>query len=228
MKPRLTFSFLTGSLLAVAGTGLVLVAQPAVAEEAADEIGEIVVEAPGAVKNHTSNAGGALRKVYPSDRAIEIGDLDLSLHKDVVELEVRIEDAAREVCRQLADLTPRLREPEPKCICLGLHRPVAGGSIGLALQGPQCPTLLVKNVVEAFDILFGRIEAANCPISAGAVLGDARRFLDNRSVFFRPSREDGADLALGHQDMLVSADSAVRKEFLDVEEAAGRPVHLVL
>ena len=116
MKPKPTFSFLTGSLLAVAATGIALESTPAIAQEAAEEIGEIVVKAPAVVTKRVARVDRTFRKVYEADRFIDLSDLDLSLYKDVMELEVRIENVAMEVCRQLADLKPRLQEPEPKCI----------------------------------------------------------------------------------------------------------------
>jgi UrcA family protein len=49
-------------------------------------------------------------------RSISYADLDLTLQADVVELQGRIDAAAKEVCEELADMFPEIRGPEPSCI----------------------------------------------------------------------------------------------------------------
>lgn len=115
MNTRVTFSFLSATLLAVVATGFFLKPDPAIAEQAAEETDEIVVQAPAAVKR-VVRVGRERGTVLELKLSISYADLDLRLHNDVVELEARINAAAREICKDLADITPRLEKPEPSCI----------------------------------------------------------------------------------------------------------------
>jgi UrcA family protein len=117
MNPRLTFSFVSAAFLALATIGLVFKSDPAIAQQATEGIEEIVVEAPAVVTTRAVGIGKeGHEKISELKHSIDYADLDLGLHKDVTELEVRIEAAAREVCEELADLDPRLTKPEPSCI----------------------------------------------------------------------------------------------------------------
>ena len=116
MNPRLTFPFLTGTLLAVAATGLVFTTDLAMAQQAADEMEEVAVEESGIVTTRAVRQGLVRNEAWELKRSINYADLDLRLHKDVTVLEMRIESAAKEVCEQLADFRPRLTEPDPSCV----------------------------------------------------------------------------------------------------------------
>ena len=116
MNPKLTFSFVSAALLALAVTALVFKTDPAIAQQAAEEvIEEIVVEAPAVVTRRV-RIGREQYEIWESRRSVSYADLDLKLQKDVAELEARIDAAAREVCEELADMFPQLRRPEPGCI----------------------------------------------------------------------------------------------------------------
>lgn len=116
MNPKLTFSFVSAALLALAATALVFKTDPAIAQQAAEEvIEEIVVQAPAVVTRRV-RVGRQQYEIWESRRSVSYADLDLKLQKDVAELEARIDATAREVCEELADMFPQLRRPEPGCI----------------------------------------------------------------------------------------------------------------
>ena len=111
MKPRLTFSFISAGFLALAATGLVFKTAPAIAQQAAEELEEIVVEAPIVrhVVARTTTPGGAKIETIGLSRRVSYADLDLSKHVDVIELETRIKSTAKESCEKLDDMFPLVK-----------------------------------------------------------------------------------------------------------------------
>jgi len=110
MNPRLTFSFVSAAFLAFATTGLVIKSDLAIAQQAAEEIEEIVVEAP--VNRHQVGGPailGARIEVIELNQRVSYADLDLSKQADVSELETRIKITAKESCEQLSDMFPTNR-----------------------------------------------------------------------------------------------------------------------
>ena len=107
MNPRLTFSFVSGAFLALAATGLVINPDPAIAQQAAEEImEEIVVEAPIVRRQVGRTAIGAKIEVIELKRRVGYADLDLSKDADVAKLKARIKTTAKESCEQLSDMFP--------------------------------------------------------------------------------------------------------------------------
>lgn len=107
MNPRLTFSFVSTAILTLAATGLVLKADPAVAQEVSEAIDEVVVEAPITVHQvGRASATGAKVELIELKRRVSYADLDLSKHADVIELENRVDTAAKESCEKLTTMYP--------------------------------------------------------------------------------------------------------------------------
>jgi UrcA family protein len=104
-----------------------LVPAPAVAQEAEreqareqrgqerQEIEEIVVEAPTVVRR-TVRRGRNVYELTELSRQVSYADLDLTRTADVSALEGRIDEAANQVCEELADMFPPLDRPERRCI----------------------------------------------------------------------------------------------------------------
>ena len=107
MNPKLTFSFVSAALLALAATALVFKTDPASAQQAAEEvIEEIVVQAPIVRRQVGRTAIGAKIEVIELRRRVSYADLDLSKDADVTALKARIETTAKESCEKLSDMFP--------------------------------------------------------------------------------------------------------------------------
>jgi len=106
MNPRLTFSFVSTAISALAAVGLVTQAGPAIAEETSDVIEEVVVEAPISVRKVGRTSSGAAIEVVELKRRVSYADLDLSKYMDVVELEKRVENISEDSCEKLHDVFP--------------------------------------------------------------------------------------------------------------------------
>jgi UrcA family protein len=111
MKPRLTFLFVSTAFLALAAIGLVFKTEPAIAQQAAEEVEEIVVEAPFMrdVEARTTTPGGAKIETIQFNRRVSYADLDLSNDVDLIELETRIKTIAKESCEKLDDMFPLVK-----------------------------------------------------------------------------------------------------------------------
>jgi hypothetical protein len=105
---------------------------------------------------------------------------------------------------------------------------VAAGGVGLALEGAQLAPDLAQEVLEAGEVALGGGEAPLGPLLALAVLEDAGGLLEDQAALLGSGVEDGVDLALAHDDVLLAADAAVGEQVLDVEQAARHPVDGVL
>jgi UrcA family protein len=101
MKPKLTFSLVSGAVSVLAAAGL------AIAQEPVEEMEEITVEAPIVSRMVGGPAViGAKTEVIELRRRVTYADLDLSKQADVIELETRIRAAAEESCEKLHDAIP--------------------------------------------------------------------------------------------------------------------------
>ena len=74
----------------------------------------------------------------------------------------------------------------------------------------------------------GGLQPALGLLLALAELEDAGRLLDDRPPVLGPGVEDGVDLPLADDDVLLAADAGVGEQLLDVEQAAGHAVDGVL
>ena len=106
MNPRLTFSFISAAISALAAAGLVTQAGPAFAEETTDVIEEVIIEAPISVRRIERGSGVSNTEVIELKRRVSYADLDLSKHVDVVELEKRVETVSNESCDKLYSMFP--------------------------------------------------------------------------------------------------------------------------
>lgn len=90
---------------ALVTTGLFI--GPAVAQQASEEMEEIIVRAPiGIHELGRSSAAGSKTRIIELKRRVSFADLDLSKHADINELDTRIEAAAKESCEKLSDMFP--------------------------------------------------------------------------------------------------------------------------
>ena len=115
MKTRVNSGSMSKFSLSLAATVLVIQISPAAAQKSEEVVEVIVVETPVVVTRDV-RTGREQFEVSEIRRSVSYSDLDLTLHKDVAELKGRIETAAQEVCKKLADENPQLRNPDPTCI----------------------------------------------------------------------------------------------------------------
>ena len=115
------------------------------------------------------------------------------------------------------------------------HRPELVGQLGMGTGGGGLSfersdlTLdLPHQVAEAFEVLLGGGQPTFRALPPAAELEDAGGFLDHRPPILGPGIEDGVELALTHDDVLLAPDPGVGQQLLDVEQAAGCPVDGVL
>jgi len=97
------------ALFFVTGTLLLIAAASAAAEERSKELDAIVVQAPISIETQVlQNPGDPTMKteVVELKREVFIGDLDLARHADVVELESRIAQMAKDSCDALSEMFP--------------------------------------------------------------------------------------------------------------------------
>ena len=106
MNPRLTFSFVSPVLLALAATGLVFKTDSAIAQQATEEMEEIVVEAPIERREIGRTALVSKTEIIQLRRRVSYADLDLSKYADVNEFKTRIKTTAKESCEKLDDMFP--------------------------------------------------------------------------------------------------------------------------
>jgi len=97
------------AFLALAGIGFVIPAGPAIAQQSNVKTEEfIVVGAPierSRVVGRSATTGADIEEIELK-RQVSYADLDLSMHADVMTLQTRIEDTAKESCKELSDMFP--------------------------------------------------------------------------------------------------------------------------
>jgi UrcA family protein len=99
-------------------TGTGLLTGSGVALGQGNKLEEIVVVAPRAVTRTVvgrTSTGGKVEEISLT-RHVPFADLDLSRHADVMELEKRVADVAKESCEQLAKLYPLSPPDAPDCV----------------------------------------------------------------------------------------------------------------
>ena len=105
---------------------------------------------------------------------------------------------------------------------------MTAGGLGLALERAQLATNLAEQVLEAQQIGLGGVEPTLGLLLALAILEDAGGLFDDAAPFLGPGVEHSVDLALADDDVLLTADTGVGQQFLDVEQAARHAVDGVL
>jgi hypothetical protein len=119
-------------------------------------------------------------------------------------------------------------EVATKGLELGHEVPVAPRRVGLLLEGAKLTADLTQEVLQALQAALRRLEAALGLLLAAPVLEDARGFLDDQASILRPGVEDGVEMALRDDHVLLAADAGVGEQFLDVEETTRHPIDGVL
>ena len=110
---------------------------------------------------------------------------------------------------------------------LGNDTVVAAGCLGLLLERAQLPSHFAQEVGQARHVGLGAVEAPLGALAPFAVLQHPRSFLDDRSSIFGSSVEHRIDLALRHDHVLLTADTRVGQQFLDIEQPARNVVERV-
>ena len=105
---------------------------------------------------------------------------------------------------------------------------MATGRIGLALQRTELTADLSQQVLDPRQVRLGGGQPALGALLATAVLQDTRRLLDDQAALLGAGVEDAVDVALGDDDVLLTADAGVAQQLLDVEQAARHAVDRVL
>lgn len=116
----MTSRFLMSSALikGVVGSCVLLGAEAGAQKVRVEEpIFELVVVAPRLVRHEVdrTNAGSRVELVSLT-RRVSYADLDLKSHANVVELEKRIENVAKEACEQLAGVFPLSESSTADCV----------------------------------------------------------------------------------------------------------------
>jgi UrcA family protein len=89
----------------------------AVAQRTGDPIFEITVVAPRLVRKDSERTPvGGKTELVSMTRRVTYDDLDLTVHADVLELEKRINDTAKETCGLLASVFPLSDPKTPDCV----------------------------------------------------------------------------------------------------------------
>lgn len=98
--------------------GLTIGSGAVVAQQAGQGLEEITVVAPRAVTRETvgrTNVGGKVELISLT-RHVDYSDLDLAAHADVMELQKRVDDIAKESCEDLAKMYPLSESKTPDCV----------------------------------------------------------------------------------------------------------------
>jgi len=101
---------------------------------------------------------------------------------------------------------------------------MAPGGVGLLLQRTQLAADLAQQVTQAHQGLLGGFQPSLRALLATPVLEDAGRLLDDHPAVLGAGAENGVEVALGDDHVLLAADTAVGEQLLDVEEPARGPV----
>lgn len=109
------FTIRAASLVAIGASVLGLCA--ASAQQSGQKIEEIIVTAPWSVGKQVVNQTPTGKDELVSlTRYVYYGDLDLAKHADVMTLEKRVSDIAKESCDQLAKMYPLSGQNPPNCV----------------------------------------------------------------------------------------------------------------
>lgn len=111
-------STLSVSALLVSLLAGLTVSGPAVAQKASQTLEEITVVAPRTVTRKTVGraSDGAKIELISLTRRVDYSDLDLAAHADVMTLQKRIDDIARQSCDDLAQMYPLSDDRTPECV----------------------------------------------------------------------------------------------------------------
>ena len=102
------------------------------------------------------------------------------------------------------------------------------GRFGLLFEGAQLTSHLSLKILQPDQAGLGRFQATLGALLAPTELEDARRLLDHQAALLGPRVEDGVEVSLRDDHVLLAPDAGVGEQLLDVEQAARHPVDGVL
>ncbi|CAB4911545.1 unannotated protein [freshwater metagenome] len=100
--------------------------------------------------------------------------------------------------------------------------------VGLSFQRPQLPTNLTEQVLDTCEVGFSSCQAALGTLFAATKFENTCSLFDDESAILGAGIEHTVDISLRDDDMLLPADSGVREQFLDVEQAARHIINRIL
>ena len=104
---------------------------------------------------------------------------------------------------------------------------MATSGIGLAFKWTQLTAHFAKQILHTSEVALGRRKATFRLFFAAAIFQDAGRFFDDCTTFFRTSVEYRIDLALRNNDVLLTTNTTVGKQILNVEKTTRNAVERV-
>ena len=205
----------------------------------------VALEAAAPLGEHARQASGPLAKLLGAhERVAEIESAvraETSLSRDYLGVEMGelgLEVGLRagmggQLARQrgdaglmTGDLSANQKDPQsPK---LGDEIAMAAGGFGLAFERPQLATNLAQEVLHPHEVRLGGLQAALGALLAFAVLQDAGGLLHDRPALFGARVQHPVDLALRDDHVLLTPDTRVGEQLLDVEQTARHSVDGVL
>ena len=215
-------------------------------EGGVDAHGQVARDRPPTLGHHRHQAPGALpQRLQPATDVAQSGPaqlrhpglgrrhrrsrhLQLDLDPGLVAAERRARTCTAASWRAVSTASFPAPQEDPQRVQLGHQVAVAAGGLGLALQGPQLAPDLPQQVGEAEQVGLRPLQPPLRLLLAAAVLEDARRLLHDEPAVLGPGVEDGVEVALGHDDVLLAAHAGVGEQLLEVEQPAGDAVERVL
>ena len=119
-------------------------------------------------------------------------------------------------------------QPQAGVAGVGLDDGGPAGGLGLAAERAELAADLTGEVVDPGEVGLHRLELAQRPLLALAVLEDAGGLLDEAAALLGRRAQHGVELALADDDVHLAADAGVGEQLLDVEQPAGGAVDGVL
>ena len=129
---------------------------------------------------------------------------------------------------QFEGMKPRREERVTGLAQFRLDVSVTARRGGLTLERAHLAAHLAYQVAEPLEVLLGRGESPLGAFLAAAVLQDAGRLFNDGATVLGIGRQDGVELALADDHVLLATDARVAQELLHVEEPTGRAVDGVL
>ena len=205
-----------------------------IAVDAADAFGQHRIDTAQALaqrlapRQHVADVVGARcgqGALVGAHLLVELGETPCELPLAPAELAVLL-GRAFEPGPQVGDLASDHVHPQRRE--LGDQVAVATRRVSLTFERLELTPDLTQEILETGQVGLGGLEASLALLLATPVLEDTGGFLDDRPSILGPGVEDGVDLALRDDDVLLATHAAVAEELLDVEQTAGDAVDLVL
>ena len=131
-----------------------------------------------------------------------------------------------ESCSKVEDLAAH--QVDPKRGELADQVAVAASGIGLSLQRLELSTDFTEQILQPGQVRFSRLKPTFALLLPTTIFEHASGFFDDRAAVFRASVENGIDLALRNDDVLLATNTGIAQEILDVEEPTGHAVDFIL